>query len=162
MNAKLLSVITASLRKNPKLSFVFVALGLWMISYGYSKGEFFGPMLDQKSITMTVTETYNRNGRTAFPDFAAKGHVTQGLYSIDVAIFRRQYESLKPGDNIEVYKVPGESKYIFQGKLEEASPIFNLYGFWFSWYALAGLIIMSFCPLLYIDAAWYKKKMHKS
>jgi hypothetical protein len=159
MGARIGTALTNRIVKNPKLSLIFLAPGIFFLYYGNSTGELLGPVKDKSPVMMTVTEVYNKNGRTIFPDYKARGYVAEEAGIIEVSISKRQYKTLENGDEIEVLKNPkGSPPYIFARKLKSARPIFNVLGFWFSWHGILGAIFMILCPITYYDA---KRKLEK-
>jgi len=113
----------------------------FMAYEGLSRGATFGAVDADRPVIMEVRSTINANGRTILPDFQALGRLLSTGEEIAVSVYKREFETLKPGDRLPVFAVPSQPGVFVTGKqLDESRPLFRVGAFVFTWHLPAAIV----------------------
>lgn len=92
--------------------------------------------------SLVISRTENLANRQILPDFRAFGFLANSQELINIEIYRKEFERLKPGDHIFVLKVPQrENEYVDFNRYKNNKPLFIIFGVPFAWHIFVILIL---------------------
>jgi len=122
---------------------VFILIGgsVWQVYEGVQRGRIYGQINEAHEEKFIVSHVTNLVARTTFPRLAVVGMTAADNENFVVDVFRDDYRSLRPGDEIVVYATGfDQPRYVYKEKLNESKPIFTCWDFRFSWHFLVGIV----------------------
>jgi len=85
------------------VALIFLPLAGWMFYSCYCDARLAAGTADQSPVNMTVQRVYDANaGGLTARKYRAAGRVAGNASPVEVLIYRKQFNSLKPGDGLEI------------------------------------------------------------
>lgn len=126
---------------------LLAAIGGLMMYEGIERGKRLGRTNPAERFTLVTESKTDRPSRIS-GDALAHGTILETREKASVAIFTTQYQSLRPGGHLEVYRLaPGSTEFVFKNKYDEAMPLIRMGGLAVSWHFPAGLFMAAFALL---------------
>ena len=118
-------------------------VGVFWIYNGIYRGMMFGNLVASKPDQLVVSYVANSSGRMIFPNYTASGLVRSTGQFVIVDIFQDQFKRMESGSTLDIYPLisSGQTNWVNGAKLDESKPIFNIFGFHFSWHLPAGIFL---------------------
>ena len=133
----------------------------FMAYEGVDRGAKYGALDGSRKQLMVVTSVENANGRVILPAYQATGTLPSGNVAT-VIIFKREFQQLRPGEELAVLEVTSTPKsYITASKLEESKPFIPVGPLTVTWHfpvAVVGWLLL----LFYLAKVWLTARRKKA
>jgi len=133
----------------------FLLMGLGTIYGGFlsmDRANFYSTLDPEEKFILNISHIANLANRQLLPDFRARGYLVGTGKLIDVEIYRKDFERLKPGDQLLVLKIPRqENGFVDASRYQNNKPLFRFFGVPFAWHFFVILALFTITTLALWD-----------
>lgn len=146
--------------------FVQAIIGLiifpFMAFEGIDRGSTYGAIDERDGQVMQLISVDNPGGRRNFPRYQGTGFLPSSDDPITVALFKSEYETLEPGDELTVFAVPSKpNSFITSSRLDESKPFIHLGPLAVSWHFPVAVVGESILLVYLLSLRKEKKRKEK-